>query len=87
MARHTMNERWLRVYIDSVFDKYDDNGDGFLVKAEIKHMLRGIVGKRMSSDPDEEMLEKYVERFIRRADPEGTGKITKSDFYAFYKSK
>ena len=50
-------------------------------------MLKGIVGKRMKREPDEDMLEKYVERFIRGADPEGTGKITKSDFYAFYKSK
>ena len=53
-----------------MFDKYDDNGDGFLVKAEIKDMLKGIVGKRMKREPDEEMLEKYVERFIRGADPE-----------------
>ena len=60
-----------QAWVDSRFDKLDGNGDGSVDANEIA-----------SSPATAARVERRAEGFVKRYDPSGDGKVTKSDFEA-----
>ena len=83
-ASTCITEEELRKYIDDVFNKYDRNGDNFLEKKEIRLMLKQLARKK-GKDPTPEEIEVYTERFMRKTDVKGDGKIGRNQFFNYYK--
>ena len=87
----------LRIYIDKIWIKYDDDNNGYLDREETKQFISdSIKGVDMdtlrstskSADSDSEdsvMNDKQLDRCFQIFDEDNSGMITKSEMFYFIK--
>ncbi|KAG7317146.1 hypothetical protein KOW79_019444 [Hemibagrus wyckioides] len=73
--RGTLNEK-----IKFCFDVYDLNGDGYISREEMFHMLKSSLIRQLTEEDPDEGIKDLVEIILKKMDYDHDGRLSYSDF-------
>jgi Ca2+-binding EF-hand superfamily protein len=83
--RSSSDEAQLQKDLQTCFDKFDSNHDGYLDQQELVELVRVVYTHTGHQGRQEQFYREAALDLLRKADYHAQGKVTLSDFYRFYK--
>ena len=82
MRDSSYSNKQLHSYLDSIFDKYDHNGNGLMGQNQVRYMIMEMASHR-KPDATKEEIETYVFNYMKNVE----GQLTREQFHRRYFKK